>query len=118
MRRILLSQGRHAIVDDEDYSYLVQWKWCFARSANGELGYAMRSDYSSGKSKTVLMHRVVLERTLGRELTREAIHRNGNRLDNRRSNLRGATPSQRTHYSYKKETELLKPLHRSLISEI
>jgi hypothetical protein len=103
VKRIPLSQGRHSIVDDEDYSYLAQWKWSFARSKNGGLGYAMRSDYSSGKSKTVLMHRVVLERTLGRDLTREAIHWNRNRLDNRRANLREGTPSQRTHHGGRKK---------------
>ena len=27
MKRVPLTQGQFALVDDEDYDYLMQWKW-------------------------------------------------------------------------------------------
>ena len=90
MKRIPLSQGREALVSDCDYKYLMQWKWYFSRQSTGSGGYAARCTPRPHK-RTIKMHKVVAAR---KGLTGEIDHRNQDKLDNRRSNLRQATRSQ------------------------
>jgi hypothetical protein len=72
----------YAIVDAADYDWLVQWKWHLASA-----GYAVRqSSRTAGRQHPIPMHRVLL--SLPREDKRQGDHVNGNRLDNRRENLR------------------------------
>jgi hypothetical protein len=52
MKQIPLSNGKFALVDDEDFEYLNQWKWSYSGH-----GYAHR--LQSGK--TVYMHREILK---------------------------------------------------------
>ena len=89
MKKIILTKNLHTIVDDDDYSYLSQWKWC----ADSK-GYAVRSERRSEtgttKRKIVLMHREILKV----EKSQQVDHISGNVLDNRKSNLRIATHSQ------------------------
>jgi hypothetical protein len=87
MKKIPLSQGKFAIVDDEDYDYVMQWKWhCSAR------GYAVRNG-PRPRQGLILMHRVILERKGFKDFA-ECDHVNHDRLDNSRSNLRPATHCQ------------------------
>lgn len=83
MKRILLSNGEYAIVDDEDWLFLVGFNWYL------NTGY-VRS-YIAGKRQ--FMHWIVAQRA-GIDLTNQIDHINGNKLDNRRCNLRAATHSQ------------------------
>jgi len=78
-----------ALVDDEDFEYLNQWNWCvtFAKHT----AYAQRGDYSNGKKKTILMHRLILGLT---DPKIDGDHKDHNGLNNQRSNLRIATRSQ------------------------
>lgn len=86
MKKIELTQGKVALVDDEDYEYLNQWKWHY-----DDHGYAVRnSPRTNGKQKTILMHRIVVGATDSMEVD----HINHNRLDNRGCNLRECTRSQ------------------------
>lgn len=85
MKTINLTQDKTAIVDDEDFETVSCYKWFYHHN-----GYAVRNDYSSGKHKTVHMHRVINNTPDGFETD----HINGDKLDNRRENLRTATRSQ------------------------
>jgi len=85
LKRIKLTQNKYALVDDEDFNWLSQWKWCYDSS-----GYAKRASYSTGRHKTIYMHRELLEVEEGKEID----HINHNGLDNRRSNLRIVIPRQ------------------------
>lgn len=85
MRKIELTQGRYTLVNDEDYEYLNQWKWC-VNSCN----MVLRGTSKNGKQKSILMHRVIMQPPSDLQID----HKNGNRLDNRRNNLRICTQSQ------------------------
>lgn len=79
-KKIPLTQGKFALVDDANFEYLSQFSWRYHN------GYAARTtSRKSAKRTTVLMHRDVLS------TDKEVDHINGNRLDNTRSNLREAT---------------------------
>lgn len=90
MKKIELSQGQYAIVDDEDYDVLNQWKWCADYCKSGKKFYAKRTCYLNGK-KRIRMHRFVTNTT---DRNIEVDHINGNSLDNRKSNLRPCSKSR------------------------
>lgn len=77
MKEIELTQGQVAIVDDDDYEYLSQWKWCASYSHGF---YAVRY-------KNIKMHRVICKAPRNMSVD----HINHNTLDNRKSNLRICT---------------------------
>lgn len=89
--QIPLSRGLVALVDAADYEWLNQWKWS-AHNSCREFFYAAR--WSGGRKARcmVYMHRLIL----GATTTGEVDHINGNRLDNRRANLRIVTHQQNT----------------------
>lgn len=90
MKQIPLTQGKFALVDDEDYEWLMQWKWCVAiRGANA---YAVRRhrETPGGRASILLMHRVIASPGARQEVD----HINGVGLDNRRENLRVCSRSE------------------------
>ena len=91
-RRIPLTQGLFAIVDPEDYAALARYKWHATRGRT--TFYAQRKvwDPVARKEVTIKMHREILPVADG--LVVDHISRNG--LDNRKANLRSATPAQNT----------------------
>jgi hypothetical protein len=90
MKEISLTKGKLALVDDEDFEYLNQWKWYCS-----PFGYALRSQSRRlpGPRIAIKMHRVVCNTPEDMETD----HINGNKLDNRRSNLRACTRSENQH---------------------
>lgn len=89
MKTIPLTKGLVTVVDDCWYPLLSQWKWCATSNGHG-LIYAARSKKINGKTKTILMHRLVAMAFPGEEID----HWDGNTLNNQRSNLRRASPTQ------------------------
>lgn len=81
MRYLELAGGKHAIVDVDDFDYLSQWRWRVKSS-----GYAV----AEIDGKAVRMHRLVNKTPDG--LVTD--HINGNKLDNRKSNLRTVTQAK------------------------
>lgn len=84
MKEIQLTKGYSAIVDDEDYDFLMQWKW-YARCQSAGMPYAARG--VRGNPKKIMMHDVIMNNNSG--LTVD--HINLDRLDNRKENLRLCT---------------------------
>jgi hypothetical protein len=85
MKQIPLTRGMFALVDDEDFEYLNQFKW-YAHKDSATY-YAMRKK----NRKDVRMHRVILGITEPKVFGDHIDH---NGLNNQRSNLRIATPAQ------------------------
>lgn len=90
MKEIQLTQGKVALVDDEDFEYLNQWKWHASRQKNGKF-YACRSIRINSKKECIIMHRLIVNNTDSKLHTD---HINGITLDNRKINLRICTNSQ------------------------
>lgn len=86
MRKIKLSQNKYALVDDEEYEYLNQWKWSYKKH-EGYSGYAIRFDRVGGHNKSVRMHRLLMKTPANLDCD----HINGNGLDNQKSNLRNCS---------------------------
>lgn len=85
MKQIPVTQGKFALVDEEDFEWLSQWKW----TLSGD-GYAYRGLYTNGKrSGSITMHRQVNCTPL--DLVTDHINRN--KLDNTRANLRSVSKS-------------------------
>lgn len=86
-----LSRGLFATIDVADIPLVQGWNWT-AIIENG-VTYATRgASIGNGRSRTIRMHQVIL----GAEDGFLPDHRDGNGLNNRRSNLRSATAQQNT----------------------
>lgn len=85
MKEIPVSRGKFAIVDDDDYERLSKHKWYC-----NVYGYALRDITVSRKKSHIWMHRAVIDTPPGMDTD----HINGNRLDNRKCNLRACSASE------------------------
>ena len=91
MRLISLTRGHYAQVDDDDFEFLSQFKWYAVKPKKGtRCIYAAHNSGRGGKSKYVLMHRLLLRASKGQRIDHE--DRNG--LNNQRYNLRFCTNQQ------------------------
>lgn len=83
--------GRVALVDDEDYELVSQYRWHVlekVRPSGGIDGpYVQTKTRRDGREVGVFMHKLITGYA-------RTDHRNGNGLDNQRSNLRPATAAQ------------------------
>lgn len=88
MKYIPLTQGKVAIVDDEDYEELSKYRWHAQK--HRWTYYAQRALRVDGRHTIVIMHRQIMDASRGQGVD----HENGDGLDNQKSNLRFATHSQ------------------------
>jgi len=88
-KEIQLTKGQFAIVDDEMYDYLNQWKW-FANNHNGKFYVVRNITVSNNKQNKIYMHRLILKP----EKNMVIDHLNGDGLDNRKCNLRICTHAE------------------------
>ena len=89
MKEIKLSQGKIAMVDDEDFENLNNYKW-FAYK-DFETFYARRSYTENGIKHTIDMHRQILKLS---DSKIQVDHADCNGLNNQRFNIRECTNSQ------------------------
>lgn len=92
MKRIPLTQGQFAIVDDKNYEWLSQYKWCAHWKKPTQSFYAARGKRKNGKLYQISMAREILG--LKRGDKRHSDHIDHNTLNNRESNLRIVTHQQ------------------------
>ena len=94
-RRIPLTQGKYAIIDPDDYERINRHKW-YTYMKNRTY-YAIRGQWSpsQGKRLTISMHREILR--VPDDLFVDHINHNGS--DNRKANLRPATPADNARYA-------------------
>lgn len=83
MKKIPLTHGKSALVDDCDFEHLSRYKWLLQCG-----NYAARWDWRAGK--WIFMHRLVANTPPGMQTD----HINRDKLDNRRANLRVCTDLQ------------------------
>lgn len=94
MRKVKLTQGKYALVDDEDFERVNSFRWHASLESRGTKFYAVRFDYSGEKRVKVRMHRFVLGLPPGLGDDRCVDHLNHNPLDNRKANLEVVTQEE------------------------
>jgi hypothetical protein len=92
MRRVKLTQGYTALVDDKDYQRVSQYKW-IAKEGKTTVYAQRRYKDATGKWTSQLLHRFILK-----EPDAQVDHYpDPSGLNCQRNNLRVATPAQNTH---------------------
>jgi hypothetical protein len=87
-RWIPLTRGKFALVDEADYVWLSQRKWCAHKQIRKGVVYWYV--IAATKKPKPYMHRLIVGASRGQLVD----HKNGDGLDNRRENLRVATRAQ------------------------
>lgn len=95
MKKIELTQGKYALVDDEDFHYLSRFEWCLMKDRRSENETAATSIYG----KSIYMHELILPVKKQFYLK----HKNNDNLDNRKENLEMISSNHRRHLGLKKQ---------------
>lgn len=100
MKEIKLTRGQVALVDDKDFNWLNQWKWHIRKGRSDKKWYATHTIRIGMKYKVILMHRFILGLT---DSKIQCDHKDGDSLNNQRSNLRSATNTQNQQNKKKRQ---------------
>lgn len=98
MKKILLTRGKIAIVDDEDFSYLNRFNWNYY-PGESSIEHASYSLHVKTHSVKIPMSHFIFRRKVGYRLK----HKNGNGLDYRKENLVYVTFQTSKHLARKQE---------------
>ncbi len=106
MKEIPLTQGLMAKVDDEDFERVNHQKWHVKKERDGQFD-AICGRKKGGKQKYILMSHDILKGYRKKRLHLAIMesykpivrHLNGNRLDNRKENLKICSRREMAHYS-------------------
>ena len=87
MKNIPITQGKYAIVDDEDFPYLNRFLWCVRNDVENGRGYRVVTFIACYKEKSlyVSMGKFLVDNKNNDSFV--VLHKNGNFLDFRKENL-------------------------------
>lgn len=102
MKKIKLTQGKYAIINDSDFDLVNKYKWIFT-------GYACANAKKGRGNNVIRMHRLITNVSRGEIVD----HKNGNKIDNRKSNLRICSMGENkmNQNIYKNNTSGFKGVH-------
>jgi len=86
MAELILKGGLKVLIDNEDAARVLRFKWRL--HSNGYISYNLRS--GTAQQQTIYLHRFVMLAPKGRRID----HKDRNKLNNHKSNLRFCTPVQ------------------------
>jgi len=91
MKKIPLNHGRFALVDDEDYDWLMSLGKWYAHK-DGNTFYAVRVVNAGGRRVKLRMHREITQAKKGKVVD----HKDGDGLNNQKANLRECETAENT----------------------
>lgn len=106
MKEIQLTKGYVALVDDDDFEQLSQYRW-FARGRSGKIYAGRNYRKTDGRNGQIQMHNQILD-------VKGVDHKDGNGLNNQRSNLRPATQSQNSANNRSKKNRKMPGQYRGV----
>lgn len=101
MKKIKLTQNQYALVDEEDFDFINQFRWQAIYKPNSNYFIATKADKRiNGKQRHTYMHRLIMNAPTGLDID----HINHDGLDNRKCNLRLCTKKENRMNIKKKES--------------
>ncbi len=88
MKTIKLTQDKVALIDNEDFKLINQYKWYACKCGNAYYTRRKVRDQRTEKIKTIYMHRFIMN------VVNSNVEVDGDTLDNRKRNLRTRTVSE------------------------
>lgn len=109
MMYIPLTRGDITAIDDSGFGWLSKYRWYSKTSAYNV--YACRSVHENGKVRTIRMHRKIMNCPPDKEVD----HRNGDTLNNQRSNLEIVSKKENI---WRKTKSLFRPNNHTTLNHL
>lgn len=92
MKRIKLNHNKYALIDDDQFSKISEYKWSYMTVYKGitNIGYVYTSTCHKNKKSKIYLHRLIMNAPKNTQVD----HINHDTLDNRKINLRICTNAQ------------------------